>query len=141
MHSAYWILSCCAGYLQATLLLLFNDSDTLSYGDIQAAMRLEDSELKRTLASLSLAKERWVWVCLKKCTPSCVCVCQNSRWSWWLISAIGSAASLKNMRLGLCRVLLKDPPGSDIKASDVFRYNAGYVSRLYRVKINNLQMQ
>ena len=74
LHSAYWILSCCAGYLQATLLLRFNDSDTLSYGDIQAAMRLEDSELKRTLASLSLAKERWVWVCLKKCTPSCVCV-------------------------------------------------------------------
>jgi len=43
---------------QATILLLFNEADQLSYSDIQAAIKLEDSELRRTLASLSLAKER-----------------------------------------------------------------------------------
>lgn len=43
---------------QATILLLFNESGALSYGDIQAAIKLEDSELRRTLASLTLAKER-----------------------------------------------------------------------------------
>lgn len=44
--------------MQATILLLFNEADALSYADIQAAVKLEDSELRRTLASLCLAKER-----------------------------------------------------------------------------------
>lgn len=44
--------------VQATVLLLFNEADVVSYADIQAAVKLEDSELRRTLASLSLAKER-----------------------------------------------------------------------------------
>jgi len=38
-------------------------------------------------------------------------------------------------------VLLKEPAGSDITPQDVFRFNAGFTSRLYRVKINTLQMQ
>ncbi|KAL4433622.1 hypothetical protein ABPG75_000063 [Micractinium tetrahymenae] len=85
-----------ASLLQATILLLFSEADSLSYADIQAAIKLEDSELRRTLASLCLAKER---------------------------------------------VLLKEPASSDIGAQDVFKYNAGYTSRMYRVKINYLQMQ
>lgn len=43
---------------QAAILLLFNECDALSYADIAAALKLEDSELRRTLASLCLAKER-----------------------------------------------------------------------------------
>ena len=39
------------------------------------------------------------------------------------------------------RVLLKEPAASEITPSDVFRFNAAFASRLYRVKINNLQMQ
>lgn len=85
-----------ASLLQATILLLFNEADALSYADIQAAVKLEDSELRRTLASLCLAKER---------------------------------------------VLLKEPTNSDIGQKDMFKFNAGYTSRMYRVKINYLQMQ
>ena len=40
-----------------------------------------------------------------------------------------------------CRVLLKEPAVSEITPHDVFRFNPKYTSRLYRVKINNLQMQ
>lgn len=43
---------------QATVLLLFNESEQLTFSEIQAALKLEDSELRRTLASLSLAKEK-----------------------------------------------------------------------------------
>jgi hypothetical protein len=43
---------------QASILLLFNEAESLSFADIQAAIKLEDTELRRTLASLSLAKER-----------------------------------------------------------------------------------
>lgn len=39
------------------------------------------------------------------------------------------------------RVLVKEPAGGDIGKADVFRVNLGYSSRMYRVKINNLQMQ
>ncbi|PSC74717.1 cullin 4 [Micractinium conductrix] len=80
---------------QACILLLFNESAELSFADIQAALKLEESELRRTLASLSLAKDK---------------------------------------------VLLKEPAASEITPSDVFRFNAAFASRLYRVKINNLQM-
>lgn len=45
---------------QAIILLLFNEAEQLTFGEIQAAIKLEDSELRRTLASLSLAKERCV---------------------------------------------------------------------------------
>ncbi|KAL4853220.1 Cullin-4 [Chlorella vulgaris] len=81
---------------QATILLLFNESEQLSFSDVQAAIKLEETELRRTLASLSLAKEK---------------------------------------------VLRKEPAGSDISPKDVFRFNEKYTSKLYRVKINNLQMQ
>lgn len=45
-------------HLQAIILLLFNEHEQLSFADIQAAVRLEEAELRRTLASLSVAKER-----------------------------------------------------------------------------------
>ena len=44
--------------MQAIILLLFNEHEQLSFGDILAAVRLEEGELRRTLASLSVAKER-----------------------------------------------------------------------------------
>ncbi|EFN51797.1 hypothetical protein CHLNCDRAFT_32941 [Chlorella variabilis] len=80
---------------QATVLLLFNESEQLTFSEIQAALKLEDSELRRTLASLSLAKEK---------------------------------------------VLRKEPASAEIGPQDVFKFNEAYTSRLFRVKINNLQM-
>ena len=44
--------------VQAAILLLFNEAEQLNFTDIQVALKLEETELRRTLASLSLAKER-----------------------------------------------------------------------------------
>lgn len=40
-----------------------------------------------------------------------------------------------------CRVLRKEPASAEIGPQDVFKFNEAYTSRLFRVKINNLQMQ
>lgn len=52
----------------------------------------------------------------------------------------GAPLTLRRPRAAL-RVLLKEPAGPEVTARDTFRYNAAYTSRLYRVKVNNLQMQ
>lgn len=81
---------------QATVLLLFNDADSLSLAEIATATGLEDRELRRTLQSLACGRER---------------------------------------------VLLKDPKGKDIGNDDVFMFNVTYTSRLYRVRINAIQLK
>ena len=81
---------------QAAVLLLFNNSDTLSLDDIAGAIGLEDRELRRTLQSLACGRER---------------------------------------------VLLKEPKGRDVNDEDTFSYNNAYTSRLYRVRINAIQLK
>lgn len=44
--------------LQAVVLMLFNDMDTLSLTDIREASGIEDKELRRTLQSLACGKIR-----------------------------------------------------------------------------------
>ncbi|KAI0757463.1 Cullin-4B [Daedaleopsis nitida] len=51
---------------QAVVLMLFNESDEISYGDIKQQTRLDDAELERTLQSLALGKKQ----VLKKSTKS-----------------------------------------------------------------------
>lgn len=38
-------------------------------------------------------------------------------------------------------MLLKEPRGKEVGDSDVFTFNAAYSSRLYRVKINAIQLK
>ena len=38
------------------ILLLFNDTDTLTYNEIQKTLQLNEAELKRNLQSLACAK-------------------------------------------------------------------------------------
>lgn len=40
-----------------------------------------------------------------------------------------------------CRVLLKEPKGREVEDGDRFTYNEGYTSRLFRVKINSIQLR
>lgn len=44
------------GTMQAVVLMLFNDADTLSLADIAAGSGVEDKELRRTLQSLACGK-------------------------------------------------------------------------------------
>jgi cullin-4 len=38
-------------------------------------------------------------------------------------------------------VLLKEPRGKEVSPSDAFRFNAAFTSRLYRVKVNAIQLR
>ena len=46
------------GVLQAVVLMLFNDVDSLSLADIRDASGIEDKELRRTLQSLACGRIR-----------------------------------------------------------------------------------
>lgn len=81
---------------QAAVLMLFNDSNSLSYKEIAAALQLEEKELKRTLQSLACGRDR---------------------------------------------VLTKEPKGKEVEEDDMFAFNSAYSSRLYRVKINSVQLK
>lgn len=45
-------------FMQAIVLMLFNDATSLKYTDIKEASGIEDTELRRTLQSLALGKSR-----------------------------------------------------------------------------------
>lgn len=45
-------------FLQAIVLLLFNDSDQLSFNEIYNQTKMEETELKRILQSLACGKAR-----------------------------------------------------------------------------------
>lgn len=78
------------------MLILFNDSDNLSFEEIKAATNIEDGELRRTLQSLACGK---------------------------------------------ARVLQKNPKGRDVADNDRFLFNAEFQNKLFRIKINQIQMK
>jgi len=84
---------------QAAVLYLFNEADTLTYGQIRDQSQLDEKELTRTLQSLACPTD-----------PS-------------------------------VRVLLKEPKAKNVEANDVFTYNAGFRHKLFRIKINQVQMK
>lgn len=49
--------------------------------------------------------------------------------------------TLQSLACGRERVLTKEPRGKDVGDNDVFHFNEGYTSRLYRVRINAIQMK
>jgi len=81
---------------QAIVLMLFNDTDSLSLAEIAAATGIEDKELRRVLQSLACGK---------------------------------------------VRVLLKEPKGREVEDGDVFTFNAAFHEKLYRIKINAIQLR
>lgn len=81
---------------QTMVLLLFNDSSKLSYGEIKELTSLEEMELKRTLLSLACGK---------------------------------------------ARVLSKSSKGIEIEDSDEFSVNEDFSNKLFRIKINQIQLK
>ncbi|CEL94631.1 unnamed protein product [Vitrella brassicaformis CCMP3155] len=82
-------------HCQAIVLLLFNHADSLSCDEIEAATKIERSELVRTLQSLSLHKVN--------------------------------------------KLLIKRSPGREVSGSDVFEFNSQFLSKLFRLTINQIQ--
>lgn len=81
---------------QALVLLLFNDTDVLSFEEIKAASMIEDGELRRTLQSLACGK---------------------------------------------ARVISKIPRGREVDNLDKFQFNNEFTNKLFRIKINQIQMK
>ncbi|XP_030762316.1 cullin-4B [Sitophilus oryzae] len=81
---------------QTLVLLLFNDSNELTFEYIKEVTNIEDGELRRTLQSLACGK---------------------------------------------ARVLVKIPKGRDIQDDDHFRFNSDFTNKLFRIKINQIQMK
>lgn len=81
---------------QALVLLLFNETDQLSFEEIKNRTAIEDSELRRTLQSLACGK---------------------------------------------ARVINKLPKGKDVDSTDKFVYNSNFKDKLFRIKINQIQMR
>ncbi len=49
--------------------------------------------------------------------------------------------TLQSLACGKVRPLLKEPAGKDVAASDVFRFNADFSEKLYRIRINTIQLK
>eukprot|EP00976_Prorocentrum_cordatum_P068315 1179085-Prorocentrum_minimum.AAC.6 len=81
---------------QTIVLMLFNDSDKLSFKHILEATGIEDKELRRTLQSLACGK---------------------------------------------VRVLQKEPRGRDVADSDEFVFHSQLNEKLYRIKVNSIQLK
>lgn len=81
---------------QSFVLLLFNETDTMSLEEIRIATNIEDGELRRTLQSLACGK---------------------------------------------ARVLTKDPKGREVEDNDKFHFNNEFTNRLFKIKINQIQMK
>merc|ERR1711879_398493 len=82
--------------VQTVVMLLFNDTKSISYKDIVEATGIEQKELKRTLLSLACGK---------------------------------------------VRPLTKEPKGKEVGDDDVFNFNDDFRHKLYRIKVNSIQMK
>ncbi|KAL1493326.1 hypothetical protein ABEB36_011401 [Hypothenemus hampei] len=49
--------------------------------------------------------------------------------------------TLQSLACGKARVLLKNPKGRDVQDEDHFRFNADFTNKLFRIKINQIQMK
>eukprot|EP00197_Chlamydomonas_leiostraca_P016154 CAMPEP_0202861492 /NCGR_PEP_ID=MMETSP1391-20130828/2868_1 /ASSEMBLY_ACC=CAM_ASM_000867 /TAXON_ID=1034604 /ORGANISM="Chlamydomonas leiostraca, Strain SAG 11-49" /LENGTH=749 /DNA_ID=CAMNT_0049540895 /DNA_START=162 /DNA_END=2411 /DNA_ORIENTATION=- len=49
--------------------------------------------------------------------------------------------TLQSLACGKVRVLTKEPKGRDVNDSDVFHFNESFTEKLYRIKINQIQMK
>ena len=48
---------------------------------------------------------------------------------------------MQSLACGKARVLLKSPKGREVEDGDVFSFNADFQNKLFRIKINQIQMK
>ena len=49
--------------------------------------------------------------------------------------------TLQSLACGKVRVLTKEPKGRDVNDDDSFSFNTGFTEKLFRIKINSIQMK
>ena len=106
---------------QALVLLLFNGSDKQDYADIKTAtgIRMWD----RGLCT-------YVWM---------PCECLSLSLS--LVEDDELRRTLQSLSLGKARVLTKHPKVKEVMDSDQFTFNADFKHRMWRIKINQVQLK
>ena len=109
--------------LQATVLLLFNDSSQITYADIASATGIKDAdELKRTVLSLFAGQFR-------------------------VISKVGdstsstSAPSTPTNEETLVPLTAAAAEKKEIADTDIFEFNEQFTSKKVRIKINQIQLK
>ena len=105
---------------QGLVLLLFNDKDTLGFEDLLAATNIEvfNEFLKFKIFS-------------KKLTFSVMFILQKGELK----------RTLQSLACGRARVLTKTPKGREVEEKDQFHYNNEFTNKLFRIKINQIQMK
>lgn len=106
---------------QATILLLFNDAQQLSYADIGAASGIKDAdELKRTLLSLFAGQFR-------------------------VLNKVGEASSQPttptNDEGTTPHLTAAAAEKREIAPTDIFQFNEEFTSKKVRIKINQIQLK
>jgi cullin-4 len=96
---------------QGLILLLFNRSDSLTYGEIKEATNMDNLTMRRQLHSLSV-------------NPKARILLKESK-GRTLIIKTGSNQNL----------------GKDIKETDRFSWNPDFTYKLYKLKINQVQIK
>eukprot|EP00741_Cyanophora_paradoxa_P011788 tig00020563_g11392.t1 len=81
---------------QAVILLLFNDTDTLSLKDLSEQTGMDEKELKRNMIGMTMSK---------------------------------------------VKLLNKSPNTKELKDDDVFSFNTEFTAKMYRIKVNSIQMK
>jgi len=124
---------------QATVLLLFNDFDQLTFKEIQLRTQMDEKELSRTLQSLALVKESRL---LLRVGPS----------------SISSSSDSQTLPQTSSNVVMKDNVGEEeeeegegegdeekdsipIADTDNFLYNQNFHHKLMKIKINSVQIK
>lgn len=68
--------------------------------------------------------------------PTCACFCFASR-----AEDSELRRTLQSLACGKARVLIKSPKGKEVEDGDKFLFNAEFKHKLFRIKINQIQMK
>jgi hypothetical protein len=104
---------------QTVVVMCFNQMDQLSYQQIRSSPSLPPSLLLTPLPSLWLRRNE---------------------------TNISDSGELDRTLLSLScgkpgtRILIKEPKGKDVRPSDTFRFDENYSNKLFRIKINTIQV-
>lgn len=106
---------------QALVLLLFNDNDTLSFEEIKAACLIE--------------------VCFDRFR--CCFDLDEANLGFFLTTFQDGELrrTLQSLACGKARVITKIPRGREVDDKDKFQFNNEFTNKLFRIKINQIQMK
>lgn len=112
---------------QTLVLLMFNEGEEFSVEEIRAATGIGSTcFLQHAALSLGCMKAPLLH------TPFCSLFCAEEG---------ELKRTLQSLACGKARVLNKNPRGKDVEDGDRFNFNSDFKHKLFRIKINQIQMK